>query len=36
MMSLDDVLMAITLGGMLLAGAYIKAGFRESRRLKRQ
>jgi hypothetical protein len=31
-MSLDDVLIAITLGGLFLSGTYIRAGFRESRR----
>jgi hypothetical protein len=30
--ALDDVLMVITLRGMLLAGAHIRAGFRDSRR----
>jgi hypothetical protein len=33
-MSLDDVLIAITLGGMLLAAAYIIVGFGESLRLQ--
>jgi hypothetical protein len=32
-MLLDDVLMVITLAGMFLAGAYIRAHLRESRRL---
>jgi len=31
-MSLDDVLITLTLGGLLLSGTYIRAGFRESRR----
>jgi hypothetical protein len=31
-MSLDDVMIAISLGGLLLSGTYIGAGFRESRR----
>jgi len=31
-MSLDDVLIAMTLGGLFLSATYIKAGFRESRR----
>jgi hypothetical protein len=30
-MSFDDVLMAITLAGLVLSGAYIRACFRESR-----
>jgi hypothetical protein len=30
-MSLDDVLMAITLAGLVLSGAYIRACFRELR-----
>jgi hypothetical protein len=31
-MSLDDVLIAITLGGLFLSGAYIRADFRDSRK----
>jgi hypothetical protein len=31
-MSLDDVMIAITLGGFFLSGTYIRAAFRESRR----
>jgi hypothetical protein len=30
-MSLDDLLLAITLAGLVLSGAYIRACFRESR-----
>jgi hypothetical protein len=31
-MLLDDVLFAITIGGLFLSGTFIGAGFRESRR----
>jgi hypothetical protein len=31
-MSLDDVLIAMTLGGLFLSAIYIRAGFTESRR----
>jgi hypothetical protein len=31
-MSLDDVMIAITLGGLFLSGAYIRARFRELRK----